>query len=132
QVAKEGRWVGFGAVAAGKERSTAFSETRPRGEQTTPARRAEEERVATVEDKAKLFRKTLFPPLPEYTAPPPERNDRQPPRLWQPVSPEAVRWAIFTSSPTKAPGPDGLSFRCLRVAYEAMPHWFNDLYRKVI
>src|SRR5690606_653438 len=28
--------------------------------------------------------------------------------------------------------PDGLSFRCLRIAYEAMPHWFNDLYRNIL
>src|SRR5690606_13590753 len=132
QDAKKESWDGFLAEAKGKEVFTAFNYTKPRRVQMTPAMKAGEEMVTTFEDKAKLFRKTLFPPLPEYTAPPPERNDRQPPRLWQPVSPEEVRWAIFTSSPTKAPGPDGLSFRCLRVVYEAMPHWFNDLYRKVL
>src|SRR5690606_29761872 len=86
-----------------KEVFTAFNYTKPRRMQMTPAMKAGEEMVTTFEDKAKLFRKTLFPPLPEHTAPPPERNDRQPPKLWQPVSPEEVRWAIFTSSPTKAP-----------------------------
>src|SRR5690606_12161043 len=28
--------------------------------------------------------------------------------------------------------PDGLSFRSLRVAYEAIPHWFNGLDREVL
>src|SRR5690606_24034864 len=88
--------------------------------------------VTTFNEKAKLFRETLFPPLPEYTAHTQTGNARPPPREWRPVSPAEIRWAIFTSSPTKAPGPDGLSFRCLRVAYEAIPHWFHDLYREVL
>ena len=40
--------------------------------------------------------------------------------------------ANFTSAPRKAAGPDGLSFLCLREAYNAIPDWFHQLFCAVI
>ena len=129
--AKKECWDTFLSEAKGKEVYTAFHYTKPRRVQLTPSLKATEDTtVNTFSEKAKLFRKTLFPPLPEYTAPP--VHSFPPPFQWKHVSPEEIRSAIFTSSPTKAPGPDGLSFRCLRAAYDAIPEWFNDLYREVL
>jgi hypothetical protein len=39
-----------------------------------------------------------------------------------------VKTAIFNSSPKKAPGPDGISFACLRKAFDAIPEYLCQLY----
>src|SRR5690606_36876232 len=128
--AKKKCWDTFLAEAKGKEVFTAFHYTKPRRMQLTSALQAPEGTVVTTfKDKARLFRETLFPPLPEYTAIPNVEVPR--PLKWDHVSPEEIRNAIFTSSPTRAPGPDGLSFKCLRVAYEAISEWFNSLFKEV-
>src|SRR5690606_21545464 len=47
---------------------------------------------------------------------------------WTDVTDQEIREAIFTSTPKKAAGPDGLSFLCLREAYNAIPTWFHQLF----
>jgi hypothetical protein len=80
-------------------------------------------------DKARLFRTTLFPPPPEYQ---PTQTGASQPLTWTPISGAEVERAIFTSSPTKAPGPDGINFACLRHAYRSIPDWFNSLFAEVL
>src|SRR5205085_1924059 len=43
-----------------------------------------------------------------------------------------IRDAIISSSSTKAPGPDGLGFECLKVAYRAISEYFHSLYEVLL
>jgi hypothetical protein len=47
---------------------------------------------------------------------------------WYTFNPDEIHHAINNSSPKKAPGPDPITFACLRKAYEAIPKIFNALY----
>ena len=38
----------------------------------------------------------------------------------------------MSSSSSKAPGPDGLGFECLKVAYTAIPEYFHSLFEVLI
>src|SRR5437588_4027824 len=40
--------------------------------------------------------------------------------------------AIISSSSTKAPGPDGLGFECIKMAYRAIPDYFDTLYEVLL
>src|SRR5690606_7308409 len=51
---------------------------------------------------------------------------------WVDITDNEIRDAIFTSALNKAAGPDGLSFRCLRSAYDCIPTWFHQLYKCVL
>ena len=38
----------------------------------------------------------------------------------------------MSSSSSKAPGPDGLGFECLKIAYAAIPEYFHSLFEVLI
>lgn len=128
--AKTSHWDQFVAQAQGKDLYTIFAYTKPKRVQRTSVLQANGQTATVFKDKAQLFRHTLFPPPPAYTAPPPAPATNQ--LRWTPITDKEVEDAIFTSAPTKAPGPDGITFACLCHAYSTIPHWFNALFREVL
>jgi hypothetical protein len=77
------------------------------------------------ETKVRAFQ-ILFPEPP--LAPPTTCTHNCPEIPFQTFSQAEVERAIFTSSPKKAPGPDAITFACIRAAYKAIPLHFNNLY----
>ncbi len=76
------------------------------------------------EDKARILRNAFFPP-PLETDLTDLQDCQYPPELeaLPQISPDEVRKAIFAPRPDKAPGPDGITNRILRLAYEELaPH----------
>src|SRR5690606_36798242 len=107
---KKDAWDRFLAEAEGKEVFTAFNYTKPRRTQRTPSLQSGEKEVTTFEEKCELFREVMFPPPPTYNEEGGERpsRSRREALQWENIRDEEVREAIFTSSLTKVPGPDGL------------------------
>jgi hypothetical protein len=133
QEAKAKCWDNFLAEAQGKEVYTAFRYTKPRRVQRTPVLKAGNQTATVFTEKARLFRHTLFPPPPEYaTTTAAGTNVHLQQSQWTPVTDQEIRDAIFSSAPRKAPGPDGINFECIRQAYNAIPNWFNSLFREVL
>jgi ribonuclease HI len=128
RTAKSTQWRSFLADAQGKDIFTALRYTRPRTNQRTPVMidKDNNSTATTFADKANLFRKALFPPPP--TSPPPSSEDFQHPLPWTTFTPTEIKTAIFTSANRKAPGPDGITFLCLRHAYQAASRYFNSFY----
>jgi hypothetical protein len=127
--AKDSMWKEYLAQAEGTDVWAAFRFTNPKRAQLTPALRTtvnDTEHICTdFLSKVSAFQ-VLFPEPPPA---PPSRNTRCRPELpWQTFSPAEIRQAIFTSSPKKAPGPDAITFACLRQAYEAIPLHINRFY----
>ena len=104
--------------------------TRPKRSRLIPTLHTETSVAVKFEEKAALFRKTLFPPPPAYA--PSMTPPLQPSYEWTPVTDDEIKAILFACSPKKAPGPDGVNFACLRHAYTALPSWFNMLYRTVL
>jgi ribonuclease HI len=130
--AKEESWTNFLNEAKGADIFKALRYCRPRKVQRTPVLEHQDRTATTFAEKAQMMREVLFPPLPN--APPVPLEEivfQRQPILWEPATEKEVRNAIFTSSPSKAPGPDGISFLCLQHAYTAAPKLFNTLYTKL-
>ena len=130
--AKSKNWDDFLQSARGKEVFTAMRYTKPRRVDPTPDITLGEEKAKTFKEKAQLFRKALFPPPPtldiqedEYELP----TRRLP---WPRLTQREIRNAIISSSSTKAPGPDGLGFECIKMAYRAIPDYFHTLYEVLL
>jgi hypothetical protein len=127
--AKDSMWKEYLSQAEGMDVWSAFRFTNPKRAQLTPAL------CTTVNDTEHictdfLSKVSAFQVLcPEPPPASPSRNTRCRPELpWQTFSPAEIRQAIFTSSPKKAPGPDAITFACLRQAYEAIPLHINRFY----
>src|SRR5437588_172648 len=130
--AKSKNWDDFLQSARGKEVFTARRYTKSRRVDPTPDITIGEEKAKTFKEKAQLFRKALFPPPPtldiqedEYELP----TRRLP---WPRLTQREIRNAIISSSSTKAPGPDGLGFECIKMAYRAIPDYFHTLYEVLL
>ena len=125
---KRQHWDTFLNEARGKEIFTALKYTKPRKTEPTPDITYDSETATTFQEKANLFRQSMFPP-------PPVANLGDLDALhghtlqWPPISPEEIRKAIKTSAPMKAPGPDSLGFNCISIAYDTIPDHFNSLFR---
>ena len=129
--AKSKNWNNFLEGARGKDIFTAMRYTKPRRTDPTPDIILDNNTASTFKDKAKLFRKALFPPPPTAEI---EAEDQTPMRRlpWPRVTHKEIRDAIMSSSSTKAPGPDGLGFECLKKAYAAIPEYFHALFEVLI
>src|SRR5690606_13323660 len=77
-----------------------------------------------------LLRNVMFPAPPQSQPLASSTTFSQLP--WTDITDQEIREAIFTSTPKKAAGPDGLSFLCLREAYNAIRTWFHQLFRACI
>ena len=128
--AKASHWDRFLEEVKGKDVYKAFRYTKPPRVQRTSVIQANGQVATVFKDKACLFRQTLFPPPPDYQPPETPPNVNRIP--WKPITDREVEQAILTSAPNKAPGPDGITFACLRQAYQAIPAWFNSLFREVL
>ena len=97
--AKRNCFDNFLANAQGKDVFTALRFTRPKRVLRTPTMVANTGNANSFAEKAALFRQTLFPPLPDYTA----RNSTAPPPSlpWTPITDDEIRSAIFSSCPQK-------------------------------
>ena len=83
----------------------------------------------------------IFPPPPKdiLERPPKDLLDvvnhfenRQHRRKWEKVIHREIKNAIFSSSPKKAPGPDGISFLILQKLYYAIFDLFDIVFSKLI
>jgi hypothetical protein len=131
--AKDSIWKECLSQAEGPDVWAAFRFTNPRKAQLTPELRtmnAGTEKVcADFESKVEAFQ-ILFPEPPPD---PPATNTQCRPEIpWQTFAPAKIKTAVLTSSPKKAPGPNTITFACLRHAYTAIPHHFNTLYTTLL
>ena len=60
------------------------------------------------------------------------RQNRQHRRKWEKVIHREIKNAIFSSSPKKAPGPDGISFLILQKSYHAISDLFDMVFSELI
>ena len=130
--AKSKNWNNFLQGARGKEIFTAMRYTKPRRTNLTPDITLQDETAKTFNEKARLFQKTLF--LPPPTANLESETNTQPTHHlpWPRATQNEVQNAIMSSSSSKAPGPDGLGFECLKIAYTAIPEYFHSLFEVLI
>src|SRR5437588_6907099 len=129
--AKSKNWNDFLQGAKGKEKFMAMQYTKRRRTDPTPDIIQGDECAQTFTEKAKLFHTALYPKPPTADI---QREDEPPPRWlrWPKLTHKEIRDAIMSSSSTKAPGPDGLGFECLKVAYWAIPEYFHSLYEVLL
>jgi hypothetical protein len=129
--AKSKNWNDFLQGARGKEIFTAMRYTKPRRIDPTPDITLDNETASTFKDKAKLFRKALFPPPPTADI---QEDEPTPTRRlpWPRVTEREIRDAIMSSSSSKAPGPDGIGFECLKIAYATIPDYFHSLFEVLL
>jgi hypothetical protein len=129
--AKDSMWKEYLSQAEGPDVWTALRFTNPRKAQMTPelhtVHNGTESICTDFETKVRAFQ-ILFPEPPP--APPTTHTRDRPEIPWQTFSQAEVERAIFTSSPKKAPGPDAITFACIRAAYKAIPLHFDHLYKK--
>src|SRR5690606_22232057 len=122
-------WNKYVEDLEGSEIYKVLKRARTRHTQQTPTIIHNGYTATSFQDKAQLFRSAMFPPPPVFSSPPPISKTTIP---WVDITDNEIRDAIFTSAPNKAAGPDGLSFRCLRTAYDCIPTWFHQLYKAVL
>jgi hypothetical protein len=127
--AKAAKWKEYLAQAEGLDVWAAFRYTNPRHVQLMWNLRAisagQEQICSTFAVKVDAFQ-VLFPKLPP--SPPAFSAQYHLELPWPTFSPAETHQAIFTSSPSKAPGLDGITFACLHQAYLAIPTHFDCLY----
>ena len=130
QKSKSDMWNQYVEELDGPELHKLLKRLRIRKTQQTPTLQYGGSTATTFKEKAELFRTAMFPPPPAYEAP--QATEAAHTIPWTTVTDLEIKDAIFTSAQDKAAGPDGLSFRCLRQAYTAIPSWFNNLYKAVL
>lgn len=125
KTAKSDCWNQFLENAQGKEIFKAFQYTKQRRIEKLPLLIYENENhesinAASFEEKCQAFMTVLFkkPPASEsFNWSECQNSERW---EWPEVTETEIHEAIFTSSPSKAPGPDGISFQILQKMYPAL------------
>jgi ribonuclease HI/exonuclease III len=126
--AKKQTWMDYLETVKGTDTFKVFNMLKPSRQIRTPTLEDKDGvHYSTFQDKARLFTDTLFPPTPPNTT----RSFIYPPKQklpWESLNSTEVKEAITSFNPTKAPGPDGISFLYIQRAYETIPEPFNKAY----
>jgi hypothetical protein len=90
--------------------------TKPGGQQTTKVLKFRDGAVAeSWEDKAELIKEEAFPkPLKGVE----RKAQEEEGGMWKMITEEDIRVAMFDQSVNKAPGPDRLGFKAIRLLWE--------------
>jgi hypothetical protein len=129
---KESYWNEYLESAQGPEVWRAYNYTKSRkAEKLSFLRTVEGQSATTFTKKSEVLLKGLFPDTPNTEAPKWEGYHEKK-WNWPRVVKTEVKDAIFLSFIRKASGPDRISFRILREAYEAIPEFFNLLFPALI
>jgi len=109
-------WQDFLTSATKNQVWQALRYTKPGGQQTTRALRSRDGVVAeSWEDKVELIKEEAFPkPLKGVERKAQEEGGG----MWKTISDEDIRLALFDQSVKKAPGPDRLGFKAIRLLWE--------------
>ena len=131
--AKTSCWNTFLEKAQGKEVFTALKYTKEKTLQTIPSLQYSKDGntrlVESFDDQCKAFITTLFPKPPSTGSM--EWKDYTIDNKWEWPELEKieVKQAIFSSSNKKAPGPDGISFAILQMAYSTIEDLLYRIYK---
>ena len=123
-------WMTFLVTAKGRDVFTAYKYTKPRRVERTPILNFHGQQAPDFKAKCETFRKAMF--LPPSETPSPLPIPPGPTLEWPTVISEEIASAIQTSTPNKAPGPDGMPFLLLQKTYLTAPQLFNTLYQHLI
>jgi hypothetical protein len=109
-------WQDFLSSATRDQVWQALRYTKPGGQQTTKALKSRDGVVAeSWEDKAELIKEEAFPkPLKGVERKAQEEGGG----MWKMITDEDIRLALFDQSVKKAPGPDRLGFKAMRLLWE--------------
>jgi hypothetical protein len=109
-------WQDFLSAATKDQVWQALRYTRPGGQQTIKALKSRDGVVAeSWEDKAELIKEEAFPkPLKGVVRKAQEEGEG----MWKMITDEDIRLALFDQSVKKAPGPDRLGFKAMRLLWE--------------
>jgi hypothetical protein len=109
-------WQEFLSSATKDQVWQALRYTKPGGQQTTKALKSRDGVVAeSWEDKAELIKEEAFPkPLKGVERKAQEEGGG----MWKTITDEDIRLALFDQSVKKAPGPDRLGFKAMRLLWE--------------
>jgi len=109
-------WQDFLSSATQDQVWQALRYTKLGGQQTTKALKSRDGVVAeSWEDKAELIKEEAFPrPLKGVERKAPKKGGG----MWKKITDEDIRLALFDQSVKKAPGPDRLGFKAMRLLWE--------------
>jgi len=109
-------WQDFLSLAMKDQVWQALRYTKPGGQQTTKALKSMDGVVAeSWEDKAELIKEEAFPkPLKGVERKAQEEGGE----MWKKITDEDIQLALFDQSVKKAPGPDRLGFKAIRLLWE--------------
>jgi len=109
-------WKKFFTSATKDQVWQALRYMKPGGQQTTKALRSRSGEVAeSLEEKAELIKEEVFPkPLKGVERKAQEERGE----IWKKITDEDIREALFNQSVQKAPGPDRLGFKAIRLLWE--------------
>jgi hypothetical protein len=130
---KRTHWHAYLEKLEGNDIWAAMRYTKPPRQFKTPTLQHGTTSAADFDSKCNLFRTVLFPTPPTVNKPYSVRDGRGTDELpWGEVTADEVKLAIMGSAPNKAPGPDGISFLCLRQVLDSIPSQLTKLYATLI
>ena len=133
--ARSDHWESFLENAVTKDAYKALSYSKPYTASQIPPIQdpVSQELAIRPETQTTTFLNTLFPepPTPSVVASSASSSGSSYPSKfpWLELTSNEVKTAIFTSSPSKSPGPDLVSFQAIQSAYSVIPEILNSLYR---
>jgi len=119
QTAKQASWTTFLQGAVGKDVFTAYHFIKPRKVAKIPPIQHENHLGITFQEKSKMFLKAMFSP-PSESAATALKSDDSDTIAWNTTTFKEVEQAIKSSSPRKAPKPDGIFFLIIHQAFQGV------------